>query len=84
MNHISLKIGRPRCYAKSHRTHFGQYQLKSQLARVTRRWGLPSHAQNAVRWLALSIQYVCMQIINTNAYFHIVMIVYIPSHIQQQ
>ena len=28
--------------------HFGQYQG------VTGRWGLPSHAQNAVRWLALS------------------------------
>ena len=34
------------------RTHFGQ------CAEVTGRWGLLSHVQNAVKWLALSIPQV--------------------------
>ena len=67
-NHISLSTkGRPRCYAKCHCTRHvsantGPHQLCPHCTRhvsantssgVTRRWGLLSHAQNAVRWLVL-------------------------------
>ena len=47
---------RPRCYVRS-LTLQDAFQPISDLiscAGVTRRWGLLSHAQNAVRWLALS------------------------------
>ena len=47
-NHIFLKK-KPRCYAKSHTT-----QDAVQLTEVTRRRGLLSHTQNAVRWLVIS------------------------------
>ena len=54
-NHISLKK-RPRCYVKSP-TAQDAFRLIPGLiscTRVTGRWGLLSHAQNAVSWLALS------------------------------
>ena len=52
----SFKENRPRCYAKSLSAQdaFQSIPGFSSCAGVTERWGLLSHAQNAVRWLALS------------------------------
>ena len=51
-----FKENRPRCYAKSPTAQdvFQPIPGFSSCAGVTERWGLLSHAQNAVRWLALS------------------------------
>ena len=54
MNHISLHEDRLDVVQSQplRRTHFGQ------CTEVTGRWGLLSHAQNAFKWLALSIPQV--------------------------
>ena len=57
MNHISLKKNRPRCYAKSPTAQdtFRPIPGLISCTGLTGKWGLVSYAQNAVRWLALSI-----------------------------
>ena len=39
--------------------HAGRVSANTSSAGVTRRWGLLSHAQNAVRWLAGLIHNIC-------------------------
>ena len=53
-NHISL-IKQARCYAKSPTAQDAFQPMPGLIscAGVTRKWGLPYHAQNAVRWLTL-------------------------------
>ena len=53
--HLPYK-NRPRCYVKSPtvRDVFWPIPVLISCAGVIRRWGLLSHAQNAVKWLALS------------------------------
>ena len=55
MNHISLK-NRARCYVKSPTAQdvFRPVPGLISCAGGTGRWGLLSHAQNAVWWLALA------------------------------
>ena len=56
MNHISLKKYRPRCYVKSPTAQDAFRPIPGLIscAGVTGRWELLYHAQNTVRWLALS------------------------------
>ena len=55
MKHTSLK-NRPRCYVRSPAVQDAFQPISGLIScsGVTRRWGLLSHAQNAVRWLVLS------------------------------
>ena len=61
MNHISLnKKDWLTCYAKSPTAQDAFEPIPGLISYtgVTGRWGLLSHARNAVRWLTLSIQQV--------------------------
>ena len=51
-----LKKGRPRCYAKSQQDMFWSIPGLISFAGVTRRWGLPPHAQNEVWTFSTALQ----------------------------
>ena len=62
MNHISLKKGKPRCYAKSPTVQDTFWQIPGIISctGMTSGWEVISHAQNAVRWLVLSVHCVSL------------------------